>query len=171
MLPGKCNDPGRTATNNRLFVEAVLWIARNGSLWRDLPAEFGLWNSNYQRFARWSRLGYGIVSSHIWPVTPISRKSLSTAPLCAPISMRQALQKKRQPSPRAIPGRTKYQDSCAGERAWLAGICLPYLRTEQPGGFTQLASPAHYDLRIDRVTPSPLVRPQGGACIGWRTRL
>ena len=39
------------------FVEAVLWIARTGSPWRDLPPEFGLWNSAYQRFARWSRQG------------------------------------------------------------------------------------------------------------------
>ena len=57
LLPGKRNDPGRTAANNRLFVEAVLWIARTGSPWRDLPPEFGLWNSAYQRFARWSRQG------------------------------------------------------------------------------------------------------------------
>jgi transposase len=57
MLPGKLGDPGKSAANNRLFVEAVLWIARTGSPWRDLPGEFGLWNSNYQRFARWSRRG------------------------------------------------------------------------------------------------------------------
>lgn len=57
MLPGKRSDPGRTAADNRLFVEAVLWIARTGSPWRILPSEFGLWNSNYQRFSRWSRLG------------------------------------------------------------------------------------------------------------------
>lgn len=57
MLPGKRGDPGRTAADNRLFVEAVLWIARTGSPWRDLPAEFGLWNSVYVRFARWSRAG------------------------------------------------------------------------------------------------------------------
>lgn len=57
LLPGKHSDPGRTAANNRLFVEAVLWIARTGSPWRDLPLEFGLWNSAYQRFARWSRQG------------------------------------------------------------------------------------------------------------------
>ena len=57
LLPGKASDPGRTAANNRLFVEAVLWIARTGSPWRDLPFEFGPWNSVYQRFSRWSRSG------------------------------------------------------------------------------------------------------------------
>ena len=57
LLPGKVSDPGRTAADNRLIVEAVLWIARTGSPWRDLPSEFGPWNSVYQRFARWSRRG------------------------------------------------------------------------------------------------------------------
>ncbi len=57
LLPGKARDPGRTAADNRRFVEAVLWIARTGSPWRDLPAQFGPWNSVYQRFARWSRSG------------------------------------------------------------------------------------------------------------------
>lgn len=57
LLPGKASDPGRTAADNRLFVEAVLWIARTGSPWRDLPPQFGPWNSVYQRFARGSRSG------------------------------------------------------------------------------------------------------------------
>ena len=57
ILPGKNSDPGRTAGNNRLFVEAVLWIVRTGAPWRDLPVCFGCWNSAFRRFRRWSRKG------------------------------------------------------------------------------------------------------------------
>jgi transposase len=57
LLPGKATDPGVTAVDNRRFVEAVLWILRCGAPWRDLPQEFGRWNSVYQRFARWQKRG------------------------------------------------------------------------------------------------------------------
>ena len=40
-----------------MFVEAVLWIARTGSPWRDLPAQFGKWNSIFVRFNRGSKTG------------------------------------------------------------------------------------------------------------------
>jgi transposase len=50
---GKPGDPGRRGRNNRLFVEAVLWIVRTGSPWRDLPPAFGNWSSAYTRFRDW----------------------------------------------------------------------------------------------------------------------
>ena len=55
FLPGKATDCGVTAKNNRLFVEAVLWIVRTGSPWRDLPSDFGHWHRIYVRYNRWSK--------------------------------------------------------------------------------------------------------------------
>jgi transposase len=57
LLPGREGDPGVTAKDNRRFVNAVLWIARTGAPWRDLPERFGNWNSVWRRFDRWSRKG------------------------------------------------------------------------------------------------------------------
>ncbi|MGF6598756.1 transposase [Paraburkholderia sp. GAS448] len=57
ILPGKEGDKGRTAADNRWFLEAVLWIARPGSPWRDLPAEFGRWHTVYIRLSRWRPKG------------------------------------------------------------------------------------------------------------------
>ena len=57
LVPGKVGDAGRSGADNRLFVEAVLWIVRVGAPWRDLPEEFGNWNSVFQRFRRWVKAG------------------------------------------------------------------------------------------------------------------
>ncbi len=57
LVPGKASDCGSTGRDNRLFVDAVLWIARTSSPWRDLPDAFGNWNSVYVRFSRWAKQG------------------------------------------------------------------------------------------------------------------
>ena len=57
VLPGRDGDPGVHAADNRLFVNAIIWVARTGAPWRDLPERFGEWNSVYQRFNRWSKSG------------------------------------------------------------------------------------------------------------------
>ena len=57
LLPDKKSDAGRTAKNNRKFIDAVLWIARTGSHWRELPPGFGKWNSVFVRYNRWAARG------------------------------------------------------------------------------------------------------------------
>jgi len=39
------------------MLEAMIWILRTGAPWRDLPPEYGSWNSVYTRFSRWSQKG------------------------------------------------------------------------------------------------------------------
>jgi len=55
MLPGQPGDPGVTAKDNRLFINAVLWIGKTGAPWRDLPERFGPWGSVWKRFDRWAK--------------------------------------------------------------------------------------------------------------------
>ena len=43
--------------SDRMFIEAVLYQARTGTPWRDLPGEFGNWNAVYHRFRRWEKGG------------------------------------------------------------------------------------------------------------------
>lgn len=57
LLPGRPGQSGWLAKDNRLFIDAVLWIAKTGAPWRDLPNRFGNWNSVWKRFDRWARKG------------------------------------------------------------------------------------------------------------------
>jgi transposase len=51
----KCGQAPRLP--ERLFFEAVLYLARTGVPWRDLPGEFGAWDAVYNRFRRWIASG------------------------------------------------------------------------------------------------------------------
>jgi transposase len=44
----------KAARGDRLFVEAVVFRAKTGVPWRDLPERFGPWKSVYNRFANWA---------------------------------------------------------------------------------------------------------------------
>jgi transposase len=48
---------GRPGSEDRKFIEAVLWWRRTGVPWRDLPSDFGPWKTVFNRLDRWAKTG------------------------------------------------------------------------------------------------------------------
>jgi putative transposase len=57
LLPGKVGDPGRTAADNRRFVNAVLYVLKTGIPWADLPERLGKPHTVWKRYDRWCAAG------------------------------------------------------------------------------------------------------------------
>ena len=57
LLDGLTRHVGVTGSNNRQFINGVIWIAKTGALWRDLPERLGHWYTQYTRFRRWCKEG------------------------------------------------------------------------------------------------------------------
>ena len=58
LFPDSNGKRGRPAGDNRRFFNAVLWITRSGAPWRDLPPDYGHWNSVFVRFRRLAKAGF-----------------------------------------------------------------------------------------------------------------
>jgi len=54
VLPSGAGRRGRPWNDHRRTLEAIAWRFRTGSPWRDLPEQFGVWQSVWQRHRRWS---------------------------------------------------------------------------------------------------------------------
>ena len=50
----KTETRGRKRKDDRLMFNGILWILKTGAPWRDLPAEFGPWNTVHKRFLEWT---------------------------------------------------------------------------------------------------------------------
>jgi transposase len=48
---------GRPPRSHRRVLDAVFWLMRTGAPWRDLPEEFGNWNSIFRQSRRWADSG------------------------------------------------------------------------------------------------------------------
>ncbi len=58
LLPKERGRNGRPySQDHRTTIEGILWIARTGAPWRDLPPQFGKWITVCQRFNRWGKSG------------------------------------------------------------------------------------------------------------------
>ncbi len=57
LLPPQKPRTGRPSLDHRRFLEAVLWLARTGAPWRDLPAGLMNWRTAWRRLQRWAAAG------------------------------------------------------------------------------------------------------------------
>jgi transposase len=48
---------GRPPKGHRLILDALLWLGKTGTPWRDLPERYGPWRTVATRFYRWTRAG------------------------------------------------------------------------------------------------------------------
>lgn len=44
---------GRPPKNDRLMFNGILWLARSGAAWADIPERYGLRQTVYSRFCKW----------------------------------------------------------------------------------------------------------------------
>lgn len=56
-LPPEKPRVGRPAHPHRRIIDGILWILATGAPWRDLPAQYGSWQTVSSRFYRWRRAG------------------------------------------------------------------------------------------------------------------
>lgn len=57
LPPEETGKPGRPPKPNRKMLNGMIWLARSGAAWRDLPERYGPWESVYSRFRLWLENG------------------------------------------------------------------------------------------------------------------
>jgi transposase len=114
---GREGHVGRTAPDNRLFVEAILYRFRTGIPWRNLPARLGYWKSMHQRFGRWAKSGVFERIFQLLASDTDNEYMMIDATIVREHSA--GAQKKRRPSYRSIAGRVDNENSrprrCLGQ--------------------------------------------------------
>jgi hypothetical protein len=58
LLPPQRGGVGRPPNDHRIVLGGILWVARTGSSWREMPQEYGKWETAYRRHELW--VGQGL---------------------------------------------------------------------------------------------------------------
>lgn len=112
LPPENTGKQGRPRKDNRTIVNGMVWIARSGAPWRDLPERYGPWETVYSRFRKWIEDG---ILDNIFYVLSLDAE-LEELSMDGPLSRRisTALVQKKGASHRNWPRsrRSKYQNPC-----------------------------------------------------------
>ncbi len=77
LLPAERGRGYRPAGDNRPYFEGMVWMARTGAQWRQLPDECGKWNSVFRRYRHWVVTGVFEVMLETLAAVPLHRRSAS----------------------------------------------------------------------------------------------
>ena len=57
LLRPQRGEIGRPPNDHRTVLGGILWVARTGSSWQEMPQEYGKWESAYRRHELWVKQG------------------------------------------------------------------------------------------------------------------
>ena len=122
LPPEKTGKPGRPAKDNRTMLNAMVWTARSGAPWRDLPERCGPWETVYSRFRKWIDDG---IPNNIFRVLSLEAEleELSLDASIVQAHQHSACAKKgASKQNRPQPGRSQFQNLCGRRRVWIPRI-------------------------------------------------
>jgi transposase len=75
LPPLRSGRPGRPYHDHRRILNGLLWLAKTGVPWRDLPERFGPWKTVANRFYRWRQAGIWqrVLNALLWQADLRSR--------------------------------------------------------------------------------------------------
>ncbi|AHD07445.1 IS5 family transposase [Paenibacillus larvae] len=118
LPPERKPQGGRIAKDNRMMLNAMLWVARSGAPWRDLPEHYGSWKTVYTRFRRWQMAGIWDEILKQVSVSPDLENIMIDATIVASISMGRAQKGAAISGHRTLQRRNNNQNSCHCRCTW-----------------------------------------------------
>ena len=122
LPPENTGKQGRPRKDNRTIMNGIVWLARSGAPWRDLPERYGSWKTVYSRFRKW--IDDGILDN----IFRILSLEAELEELSIDASIIQAHQHsagaKKGASKRdwAQPRRSQYQNPCSSRCLWISSL-------------------------------------------------
>ena len=122
LPPENSGKQGRPKKSNRTILNGIVWIARSGAPWRDLPERYGAWQTVYSRFRKW--IDDGIIDN-IFRVLSLEAELTELSMDASIVSAHQhraGAQKGVSKRNRTQPRWCQHKNSCGSRCLWLSSI-------------------------------------------------
>ena len=131
LLPSNKAGRERPPKDNRQMLNAMVWLARSGAPWRDLPEHYGPWESVYSRFRKWIDDG---VLDNIFRVLSLESELYELSIDASIVQAHQhsaGAKKGASERNRAQPQRGKHKNPCSHRCLWLSSLFNDQRRSAQ----------------------------------------